>query len=94
MGSADRLNAYGVDLARIHHEAYDELARRAGPAVVACLRQAGIHSGLVRCATWFFMRSGEILPFRVVEEARVKRSCDGAAATVTGPYYDKAHGAD
>ena len=47
MRSADRLNAYGVDLARIHHEGHDELARRAGPAVVACLRQAGIRSGLV-----------------------------------------------
>lgn len=47
MRSADRLNEYGVDLARIHHEGHGELARSAGPAVVTHLRRARIRSGLV-----------------------------------------------
>ena len=42
-----RMNEYGVDLARIHHEGHGELARSAGPAVVTHLRQAGIRTGLV-----------------------------------------------
>ena len=42
-----RMNEYGVDLARIHHEGHGELARSAGPAVVTLLRQAGIRNGLV-----------------------------------------------
>ena len=41
------MNDYGVDLARIHHEAFADLARHAGPAIVGHLRAAGIRRGLI-----------------------------------------------
>jgi len=41
------MNDYGVDLARIHHQGYDDLARRAGPAIVRHLREAEIRGGLI-----------------------------------------------
>lgn len=41
------MNDYGVDLARIHDEGHDALARHAGPAIVDHLRNAGIRRGLV-----------------------------------------------
>ena len=41
------MNDYGVDLARIHHQGYDDLARRAGPAIVRHLREAEIRAGLI-----------------------------------------------
>ena len=41
------MNDYRVDLARIHHEGYGDLARRAGLAIAGHLRDAGIRRGLV-----------------------------------------------
>ena len=41
------MNEYGVDLARIHHEGFGDLARGAGPAIVGHLRDAGIRRGLI-----------------------------------------------
>lgn len=41
------MNEYGVDLARIHHEGYGDLARNAGRFLVGQLRNARISGGLV-----------------------------------------------
>ena len=41
------MNEYAVDLSRIHHEGFANLARDAGPAIVGHLRDAGIGRGLI-----------------------------------------------
>lgn len=38
---------YDADLARVHHEGFGDIARAAGPAIVAALARAGIRRGLV-----------------------------------------------
>lgn len=90
---------YQEDLAYIHHVGFTELARQATPAILATLREAGIHDGTVvelGCGTGVLLSALSAAGYRAVgvdaspAMLELASSTAPSATLLQGSFYDVA----